>query len=59
MNSLDLPLKKPSTPSFFAPSTGFRTIPVTPSNTPWKKEKNNVTAVLTLVSLIINAPVSV
>ncbi|KAH3865907.1 hypothetical protein DPMN_028954 [Dreissena polymorpha] len=31
---LPTPLKNPSTPSFFAPSMGFRTMPVTPSNTP-------------------------
>lgn len=33
-----VPLKKPSTPSFWAPSIGFRTIPVTPSKTPCQKQ---------------------
>ena len=39
-----LPLKNPSTPSFFAPSTGFLTIPVTPSTTPYR-ERQRVRAV--------------
>lgn len=35
---LPIPLKKPSTPSFLAPSMGFRKTPVTPSNTPFVAE---------------------